>query len=73
MGGVTRALVSRRHQRYRAAMEPAADGRGDISALLIDHRSRYRPQWSPPLMGGVTSAPKCPARESSDRRNGARR
>ena len=34
-------------------MEPAADGRGDLYQQ-VDGGVFYVPQWSPPLMGGVT-------------------
>src|SRR5512133_3367625 len=37
-------------------MEPAADGRDDPALVRADS-SRSAPQWSPPLMGGMTPDP----------------
>src|SRR6266487_4158873 len=40
---------------HTAAMEPAADGRDDAEQIPA-FAELHKPQWSPPLMGGMTRA-----------------
>jgi hypothetical protein len=40
--------------RHRAVMEPAADRREHILGMIITVDPAYRPQWSPPWIGGNT-------------------
>ena len=54
MGGVTDLVEQLEDQEDDAAMEPAADGRGDHVSLQVRALLSVAPQWSPPLMGGVT-------------------
>ena len=37
-----------------AAMEPAAGGRDDWASDQVVPKPIYMPQWSPPLVGGMT-------------------
>ena len=54
-----------------AAMEPAAGGRDDQPKRLAVEQA-IGPQWSPPLVGGMTPWPPPPPATPA-RRNGARR
>src|SRR5579875_825704 len=55
-----------------AAMEPARNGRDDMFACRYQKSRATAPQWSPPVMGGMTSCHiLCPT-NGSPRRNGAR-
>src|SRR5579875_2361785 len=41
-----------------AAMEPARNGRDDGHGGSMGRMAPSRPQWSPPVIGGMTSAPQ---------------
>src|SRR5579875_924814 len=41
-----------------AAMEPARNGRDDGHGGSMGRMAPSRPQWSPPVMGGMTSEPQ---------------
>src|SRR5579875_2084252 len=67
MGGMTGQRLAVIPGEHAAAMEPARNGRDDLTQSRDTQIGTGPPQWSPPVMGGMTLGRR-PRRERDPRR-----